>query len=162
MDHSTKNDFDFLFGRWRVLHRRLAERLADCHDWQEFEGSCVAQPLLAGLGNIDDNVLDLPAGAYRAATLRAFDEATGRWAIWWLDARHPHHPIDPPMVGSFEAGTGTFYADETLGGKPVRVRFLWTGTRTASPKWEQAFSPDAGRTWETNWTMSFVRAADAP
>ncbi|TJV23098.1 MAG: DUF1579 domain-containing protein, partial [Mesorhizobium sp.] len=23
--------------------------------------------------------------------------------------------------------------------------------------WEQAFSPDGGKTWETNWIMDFAR-----
>jgi hypothetical protein len=27
-----------------------------------------------------------------------------------------------------------------------------------NPRWDQAFSKDQGRTWETNWTMDFVRA----
>ena len=48
MEHSTKNDFDFLFGRWRVHHRRLRERLAGCNEWQEFDGTSVAQPILNG------------------------------------------------------------------------------------------------------------------
>jgi hypothetical protein len=162
MNHSTKHDFDFLFGRWRVHHRRLRERLAGCTEWEEFDGTSEAQPVLGGLGNIDDNVLDLPAGVYRAVTLRAFDESTRLWAIWWLDARHPRNPIDPPMVGSFEGGVGTFYADETFNGRPIRVHFLWTDTQTSSPKWEQAFSPDAGKTWEVNWRNTFVRIGEAP
>jgi len=157
MDQSTPNDFDFLFGRWRVHHRRLRERLAGCNEWEEFDGTSVAQPILGGLGNIDDNVLNLPAGVYRAATFRAFDEHAKKWAIWWLDARHPHAPLDPPVVGGFDEGVGTFYADEIIGGRPIRVRFRWTETRTASPCWEQAFSPDGGETWEINWTNRFVR-----
>ena len=31
--------------------------------------------------------------------------------------------------------------------------------RVANPTWEQAFSADAGATWETNWTMEFRRRA---
>ena len=63
------------------------------------------------------------------------------------------------MVGRFEAGIGTFYADDSFGGRPIRVRFLWTGTGTPSPRWEQAFSTDGGATWETNWEMDFTPAA---
>ena len=66
------------------------------------------------------------------------------------------------MVGGFERGIGTFHADETLDGRPIRVRFRWTDTQTGSPKWEPAFSPDAGKTWEINWTMTFVRMAQVP
>lgn len=153
---SSARDFDFLVGRWRVQHRRLRERLAGCDDWQLFDGHCSMQLLLGGAGNIDDNVLDLPGGSYRAASLRSFDERTRLWAIWWLDGRNPH-AVDVPMVGGFEEGTGTFYADDQFQGQPIRVRFRWTDTRTASPRWEQAFSTDAGNTWEVNWTMVFIR-----
>jgi len=157
-DRSSEHDFDFLAGRWHVLHRRLRERLAGDERWQEFDGSCTMQPLLGGVGNVDDNLLNLPGGAYRAASLRSFDPATRRWAIWWLDGRDPHR-IDVPVVGAFADGVGTFYADETFKDRPIRVRFRWTDTATPSPHWEQAFSPDGGKTWETNWTMRFVRSA---
>ena len=158
MDQSSEHDFDFLIGSWRVFHRRLRERLAGNDEWQEFDGTCTMQTILGGQGNIDDNLMNLPAGAYRGAGLRAFDARTRRWAIWWLDARSPHQ-LDAPVVGGFERGVGSFYADDTLNGRPIRVRYRWTDTQTRSPRWEQAFSPDAGKSWETNWTMTFVRAS---
>jgi len=151
-------DFDFIIGRWNVKHRRLKERLAGNHDWVEFEGTCTAQKILGGLGNIDDNTLELPTEPYRAATLRAFDPDSKQWSIWWLDSRKPVH-LDPPVVGRFENGVGTFYADDTFNARPIRVRFLWTQVTSGSPRWEQAFSADAGANWETNWTMDFARLA---
>jgi hypothetical protein len=156
LNRSGQNDFDFLIGDWHVSHRRLRERLAGNNDWTEFDGTCSMRTLLGGLGNVDDNLLNLPAGPYRGVGLRAFDASSGRWAIWWLDSRTPHI-IEAPVVGGFEAGVGTFQADDTFKGRPIRVRFRWTDTLTVSPGWEQAFSPDSGKTWETNWTMRFVR-----
>jgi hypothetical protein len=155
MGNSSEHDFDFLFGRWRMHHRRLRERLVDSQDWEEFDGTCVTQPILGGFGTIDDLVLNLPGGAYRAAAIRAFDIHSRRWAIWWLDMRNPQ-TIDSPVVGGFEDGVGTFYADDTHKGQPIRVRFRWTDTKTR-PRWEQAFSTDGGETWEVNWTNTFVR-----
>jgi NIPSNAP len=149
------NDFDFLIGDWRVHHRRLKERLASNHDWLEFEGMCVMQKILGGAGNMDENFLDFPGGAYRAVTLRTYDAAKKQWSIWWIDGRNPSH-LDPPVVGGFKDGVGTFYTDDNFKGKPIRVRFLWTNL-TANPRWEQAFSDDGGKSWETNWIMEFVR-----
>jgi hypothetical protein len=151
-----RSAFDFFHGRWRVQHRRLAERLVGSTSWLEFTGTCDVAPLLDGAANIDDNVLDLPGGAYRAATLRAYDPATDAWSIWWLDGRTPTH-LDPPLVGRFVDGIGTFFADDALAGRPIRVRFTWTATEPDRPRWEQAFSTDGGSTWETNWRMSFTR-----
>ncbi len=153
---SSAADFNFLAGQWAVKHRRLQRRLAVCTSWDEFTGSSSMQKLMQGRVNVDDNVLELPDGPYRAVTLRSFDPHTRLWAIWWLDGRHPHH-IDTPMRGSFEAGTGTFYADELFDGRPIRVRFLWTGITADRCCWQQAFSIDGGASWETNWVMDFTR-----
>jgi hypothetical protein len=150
-------DFDFQQGRWRVKHRKLKARLAGCTDWDEFDGTCEQRPLLGGNGNVEDNLLHLPAGDYRAVALRSFDAGSGSWAIWWLDSRWPHE-LGVPVVGRFEQGTGTFYADESHEGRPVRIRFLWLATDTETPRWEQALSEDGGATWETNWIMDFTRA----
>jgi len=152
---SGAGDFDFLIGNWRVHHRRLKERLANNHDWEKFEGSCAMRKILGGLGNMDDNVIELPSGTYRAASIRTYDPVKKLWSIWWVDGRNPTH-LDPPVVGSFKNGVGTFYADDTFKGKPIRVRYLWTNL-SATPRWEQAFSEDGGKSWETNWTMDFIK-----
>ena len=157
-ENQTKgsNDFDFLVGSWQVHHRRLKERLAGNHEWIEFEGTCVMQKILGGIGNMDESVLEFPGDAYRAVALRTYDAAKRRWSIWWVDGRNPGH-LDPPVIGGFKDGVGTFYAEDTFKGKPIRVRFLWTNLIT-QPHWEQAFSEDGGKTWETNWTMEFVKS----
>jgi hypothetical protein len=153
---SSATDFDFFIGDWRVQHRRLRERLADCDDWVEFEGACCARSLLGGAGNVDDNLLEMPDGAYRAVSLRSFDTETRRWSIWWLDGRTPHR-LDPPVVGGFDGAVATFYADDVFNGTPIRVRFLWHIANPEVSRWEQAFSQDGGETWETNWVMVFSR-----
>lgn len=157
MDRSSagERDFDFLFGDWDVAHRRLKRRLVGDDQWEDFNGTCSARPILGGRGNFDENVLDLPAGRYQACTARLFNE--GRWSIWWMDGRDPK--LDPPVVGGFEEGVGRFYSDETFEGRPVRVRFEWSQITPASARWAQAMSPDGGATWETNWVMRFARRA---
>lgn len=148
--------FDFLHGAWSVRHRRLKERLAGNDEWVEFDGTCACRPLMQGAGNVEDNWLDLPAGAYHAVGLRSFDPPSRSWAIWWLDSRNPH-TLDVPVVGSFSNGVGTFLADDTFGGHPIKVRFTWSDITPHSARWAQAFSPDGGATWETNWVMQFTR-----
>jgi hypothetical protein len=154
-DHS--HDFDFFFGDWKVRHRYLKARLAGSIEWLEFDGTTRAQPLLNGAGNVDDNFLDKPGDPYRAATVRAYDAKTNTWAIWWIDGRTPTGPLDPPMLGQFENSIGTFFSDQIIGDKPVKVRFIWTPKGPTAAQWEQAFSPDGGKTWETNWIMQFTR-----
>lgn len=139
-----------------MQHRRLKERLAGCDDWEEFTGTTSVRPILGGNGNIEDNEIHFPDATYRAIALRSFDAKTGKWAIWWLDARHPH-TLDVPVIGGFEGHVGTFLARDTLRGEPIIVRFRWFRLGADQARWEQAFSPDDGATWETNWVMQFER-----
>lgn len=149
-------DFDFQIGKWQVHHRRLKRRLEQCTEWEEFSGQSEMQLSLGGLGNLEQNVLNIVSGSYHAIAIRAFDPASATWAIWWLDGRSPH-ALDVPVIGSFKDGIGEFTAVDVIGERPVLVRFLWLKTATATPRWEQAMSLDQGATWETNWTMDFSR-----
>lgn len=78
------------------------------------------------------------------------------WAIWWLDGRAPHH-LDTPVIGRFFGTVGTFFARDTSDGKLITVRFTWQTNPGKNPIWEQAFSDDDGKNWETNWVMEFAR-----
>ena len=155
---TAPTDFDFVLGDWRVKHRRLRERLAGCDEWIEFDGDMSTRSVLGGFGNIEDNRLEFPEGEFRAVALRSYDASHRTWSIWWLDGRFPGI-LDVPVVGSFAEGVGTFYADDTFQGKPIRIRFVWSKRGVDQLRWEQAFSPDGGATWETNWTMDFFRKA---
>jgi hypothetical protein len=105
---------------------------------------------------VEDNVLNFPDGVVRAAAFRSFNEDSQEWAIWWLDGRAPHQ-LDTPVIGRFSGPVGTFFARDTLDGKPITVRFTWRTNPGKNPVWEQSFSDDDGKNWETNWVMEFVR-----
>lgn len=160
-DNSHAADWQWLVGNWDVHHRRLQRRLANDTHWDEFGGRSAVWLTMGGLGTIDDNIMELPAGTYRATGIRAFDPQSGRWLIWWLDERNPTR-IDPPVLGGFQGTSGLFYGDDVFDGRPIRVRFRWQDTHGPRPNWEQAFSPDGGQNWEVNWTNAFTRRSTEP
>ncbi len=61
------------------------------------------------------------------------------------------------MKGRFVNGVGNFYADGEVNGRQTRTRFTWSQITKTSARWEQSFSYDAGKTWESNWVMEFKR-----
>ncbi len=151
-------DFDFWMGTWKVHNRYLRERLRGSTDWVEFEATSVARPLLDGLGNEDEFRTD-HEGGFIGMSFRFFDPTTGKWAIYWADTRRSGL-LDPPVLGSFSGDVGIFEGEDTLDGRPIRVRFTWSGVTTPTPRWEQAFSADGGETWETNWIMELTPLED--
>jgi NIPSNAP len=157
-EHDGAHDFDFLMGAWKVHNRRLQARLKGSSTWDEFEATNVARPLLAGAGNEDEYRTGF-AGGFVGMSFRFYDRATKRWAIYWADSRKG--VLEPPVYGSFADGQGVFLGTDTLEGRPIQVRFIWSRLLTPSPRWEQAFSEDGGKTWETNWVMDMTRDAAA-
>jgi hypothetical protein len=154
---ASKHDFDFLFGTWKIHNRFLEGRLCRSTRWVEFEARSSTEPLLDGFGHIDRYSAVWDGQPFEGITLRLFDPATGQWWIHWADTRQSRTLL-PPMVGRFAGGVGEFYGDETVDGRTVRCRFLWTRPTDGTARWEQAFSDDDGKTWETNWIMTFTRA----
>ena len=149
------HDFDFLFGRWTVAHRRLKRRLAADPAWEEFAGTATCESVLDGMGNLDQIVM--PTKGYSGATLRLFNPVTREWSLYWAESRTG--VLFPPVVGRFAGGRGEFYGADVEGEQPVKVRFVWSHISATSARWEQAFSVDDGRSWEANWQMHFTRMA---
>jgi hypothetical protein len=152
----SSHDFDFLFGRWSVRNRRLKERLAGSNEWVEFPSTVTARPIWGGAANMDEyEALETPWGAIHGLTVRLYDEASGQWTIYW--ANRNNGKLDPPMTGEWKDGRGEFYDQELFRGRMIYVRFLWTNESEDRARWEQAFSDDGGKTWETNWIGEFER-----
>ena len=157
-ERDGRRDFDFLIGSWKIHHRRPKERLKECTEWEEFEGTSKVQLILNGLGNIDELMMDRASGHVQAVTVRLYNPATREWSIYWTASSHPGR-MDVPMVGKFDGPREEFHSQEVFEGRHIFSRFVWNVDSSDSCRWEQAFpfSADGGRTWETNWTMKFTR-----
>ena len=153
---SSARDFDFWMGSWHGRNRRLRERLAGCDQWDEFEGTCVARPMLDGFANVEEFHTDY-AGGFVGMAVRVFDPETRLWAIYWADSRFPGL-LESPVVGSFSDGVGIFECDELFEGRQIVVRYTWSDITPTSARWAQSFSDDEGETWETNWTVEHTRS----
>ncbi len=112
--------------------------------------------ILGGTGNFDELLMERQSGITRGATLRLYDLQSRQWSIYWADGIHG--ALTVPEVGRFQDGCGYFYAQEPFEGRMIFSRFIWSHDGDDASRWEQAFSEDGGKTWETNWTADFRRA----
>jgi hypothetical protein len=147
------NDFDFFVGTWDSVQRRLTKVLAGCDEWDEFSGTTECISLLGGAANLDE--VSFPTKGFKGVTLRLFDPESEEWSLYWISSRKP--AIDDPQVGRFSDGVGLFFGDDTFEGRPIRVRFRWFDITPTTARWDQAFSVDGEKSWETNWTAEFTR-----
>lgn len=156
---SQSQAFEFIYGNWNVLNRKLRD-VADpaCEEWVQFDAASEVSPILQGIGHVDRMYVARPSDGepFEGFTLRLYNPSTETWSIWWSSTRSPGH-LDPPVVGQFVDGCGTFECDDVVGGHAVKVRFEWRADDVA-PAWRQSFSYDGGASWKLNWEMTFSRS----
>jgi len=146
---SSKNDFDFLVGKWKMYHRKLNKRLENCKDWTEFESTDENHKILNGMGDVDRLSATFDGEPFEGFTLRLFNPKTKLWSLYWVASNTG--VLDPPVVGSFENQVGHFFTKDVFNGKKIIMMFRWDARDKENPVWSQAFSPDNGKTWEWNW-----------
>lgn len=159
---NAAHDFDFLIGTWASQQRRLKTRLQGKDEWETFEASSTVQRLPGGVAVFDTLVAEAWRPGWVGMSFRVFNAASNLWSIYWvtnegggIDAASGR--LEPPVVGRFDGDEGLFEGDDHFEGRSIRVRFRWTRSGADAARWEQAFSTDAGLTWEVNWVMDFQR-----
>jgi hypothetical protein len=152
---SSKHDFDFLLGGWKIRNRKLKQPLAGRDEWVEFDATQNCHSVLQGFANFDIFSTELDGKPFEGFTLRLFDPKTRLWTIYWADSNAVS--LDGGKIGSFDGDTGEFFARDVFAGKEIVVKFHWDKQNPEAPVWSAAFSVDEGQTWEWNWYAHFAR-----
>jgi hypothetical protein len=156
-ERDGQHDFDFQFGSWKVHNRRLLHPLSGSNEWVEFDGTVVARPVWNGRANMDEFEADTPSGHVEGMTVRTYNPKSHEWSIYWANQKNGVLSL-PATVGKFnDHGIGEFYDQEDFNGRTIFVRFIWNVQSADQTRWEQAFSVDGGKTWETNWIITAVK-----
>jgi hypothetical protein len=160
VERDGQHDFDFELGSWKIHLKRLQHPLTGSNSWVEFDGTSVTRKIWNGRSQIEEFEVDSPTGHVEGLTLRTYNPQTHQWSLYWANSKDG--TVVPPQIGQFKDGRGEFYAQDTLNGKSIFIRFVWTGMTTNSPHFEQSFSDDGGKTWEVNWITDQTRVSDEP
>jgi hypothetical protein len=154
-----QRDFDFEIGSWKIHLKRLVHPLTGSTSWVEFDGTSVTRKVWDGRSQLEEFETDSPAaGHIEGLTLRLYNPQSHQWSLYWANSKGG--PIFPPQIGEFKNGRGEFFGQDTLDGKAIYIRFIWSNTSTNSPHFEQSFSEDGGKTWEVNWITDQTRVKD--
>ena len=149
------HDFDFEFGSWKTHLRRLVKPLTGSITWVEYDGTSVVRPVWNGAANLGELELDGPAGRIQGLSLRLYNPQTRQWGVSFSNSAGG--TLGPAMMGGFKDGRGEFFDQETLDGRAIFVRFIFSDITSRAFKLEQAFSDDGGKSWEANWIATFTR-----
>ncbi len=159
VERDGQHDFDFELGSWKIHLKRRLHPLTGSNAWVEFDGTSVTRKVWSGRAQIEEFETDGPAGHIEGLTLRTYNPQTHEWRLYWANSKDGNVVV--PQIGQFKNGQGEFYAQDTLDGKSIFVRFIWSKTDSNVPHFEQSFSDDGGKTWEVNWITDQTRVSDA-
>jgi hypothetical protein len=144
------HDFDWEIGRWTTQLRYRPEPLTGSDRWVEYSGTSEVRAVLGGRANLVELSVAGAAGRIEGASLRLYDPKARQWTLNFANIRNGQ--LTAPAHGGFDAnGRGLFFGQDMLDGRAVLVRFVISDVTTNSARFEQAYSVDAGATWEVNW-----------
>jgi hypothetical protein len=152
------HDFDFEIGMWKTHLKRLQHPLSGSTTWVEYEGTTNVRSILGGRANVVELQVGGPAGRIDGLSLRLYEPDSHQWTLNYASVRDGR--LTTPMIGGFRGQRGLFYAQDTLNGQAIFVRFAITETDSDSIHFEQAFSADGGQTWEVNWIADDTRSRE--
>jgi len=153
-----QHDFDFEIGSWNIHLKRRLNPLTGSDKWVEFDGTSVTRKIWEGRSQIEEFETDGAPGHIEGLTLRLYNPQSHQWSLYWANAKDG--TVVAPQIGEFRNGVGEFYGTDTLNGKVILIRFIWSNTTTNTPHFEQSFSVDGGKTWEVNWITDQTRVSE--
>ena len=154
-ERDGSHDFDFHFGKWATHISILKDPLTGSHTWNQYDGVSNVRKVWGGRASLFELEAAGPAGHIEGAGLRMYDPRSHQWTLNW--ASSTDGKLENPMVGEFKDGRGLFFDQEIYKGRAIYVRNGFSDITPTSSRFEQAFSDDGGKTWETNWVMTFKR-----
>lgn len=156
-----QHDFDFELGSWKIHLKRRLHPLTGSTTWVEFDGTSVTRKVWDGRSQLEEFETDSAEGGHiEGLTLRLYNPQSRQWRLYWANGKDGI--VVPAQIGEFRNGRGEFYGQDTLNGRNILIRFIWSNTNTSVPHFEQSFSADGGKTWEVNWITDQTRVPDEP
>jgi hypothetical protein len=152
--NDASHDFDLVLGTFHTHIKRLASALSGSHTWTTYEGLKSDVPILGGQGSLETIEADGP-NHLELMTLRLYNATSHQWSLNFSSSDSGE--MATPGIGEFKNGIGTFFDQEDYKGRTILVRQLWSKITPNSYHFEQAFSPDHGKTWETNFVADLDR-----
>lgn len=149
------HDFDFNFGTWHTHIRRYTNVLEGAGRYVELDGTVVTHPLWGGKGAYEEIEADGPEGHWEGMTLFLYNPASGQWSQAFASSKVG--VLQTATVGRLRNGRMELVAQDSLGGRSILVRGVWSDILPDSHTYTESYSDDAGTTWKPAFVGKLTR-----
>lgn len=150
-----RHDFDFNLGVWKTHIARVLHPFSGSTESVEINGTVTVRKVWDGRAQLEEIEADGPKGHWESLTLFLYNPQSHQWTVNF--ANSSDGTLSEPAIGEFRNGRGEFYDQEMINGKATLVRVVWSDITRDGHRFEQAFSRDGGRTWESNFSAMLSR-----
>jgi hypothetical protein len=157
------HDFDFNFGNWKTHIKRLLHPLTDSSSWVELNGTVKVRKVWNGVAQLEEIEADGSIGHFEGTTLFLYNPAAHQWSQSF--AFSGTGDISNPTIGEFKNGQSELFTQETeesLHGRAVMVRGVWSDILPDSHSYTEYLSDDGGKTWLPAFISHLTRDNSAP
>lgn len=149
------HDFDFNFGVWKSHITRLAHPLTDSKESIELNGTVVVRKVWDGKAWLEEMEADGPKGHWQGMSLFLYNPQSHQWSQTFINSSQG--VLAGALTGSFQDGRGELYSQDTVDGRAILVRGTWSSIAADSHRYQEAYSTDGGKTWQTVFTADLTR-----
>ena len=150
-----QHDFDFNFGVWKTHIRRLKQPFTGSPEYVEMHGTVTVRKVWNGRAQLEEIEVDGPAGHWEGLTLFLYDPKAHQWSQTFVNSAVGS--FSGGLIGEFRDGRGELYATDTLGGRSMLIRGVWSDIQPDSHHYEEASSEDGGKTWVSYLIANLTR-----
>jgi hypothetical protein len=155
-DHDDQHDFDSFAGTWKCHTKYRAHPFAASDPWIEYDGTEIFQKIWDG-AMLESSAVAGAKGP-TGLMLYTYNPQSHQWYVYFASSKDGK--LGPPNVGEFRNGRGEFFAQDTLNGKLMLNRYIWSQIASNPPHYEESWSSDGGQTWELSRIVDLVRVSD--
>lgn len=153
------HDFDFDLGLWKTHIVRRVHPLSGSDETVELNGTVNVRKLWNGRAQVEEIEADGPKGHWQGMTIFLYDPQAGQWSMNF--ANSAVGKFSTPMIGAFDKGVGTLSGTDTIDGRAILVRAVWSNFTPTSHQYQELYSADGGRTWEVAFTATKTKLGAA-
>ena len=150
-----QHDFDFNIGVWHTHIKRVLEPLSGSAKSIELDGTVTIRKVWGGRAQLEEIEADGPNGHWEGMTLFLYNPSAHQWSQTFVNSKMG--VLNPPLIGTFNGGRGELVAQDTVDGRSVLVRAIWSEIKPDSHHFEELYSDDGGKTWVPAFIATLTR-----
>jgi hypothetical protein len=150
-----QHDFDFNIGVWRTEITRILDPFSGATHSLKLVGTVTVRKVWDGRAQLEEIEADGPNGHWEGMTLFLYNPEAHQWSQTFASSKSGM--LTTPLIGAFKDGRGELIAQETIDGRSILVRGVWSNITPNAHEFEQSYSNDGGRTWSPAFIGKLTR-----